>query len=248
MEAHLLVLAALVTVFAAFVQGVTGFGFGLLAVGFYTLVFGSKTGVLVLSLVGSVVSVAIFVRVWRHTEWKETLLLAVPVVVVGTPLGLLAFDFARDELLTRIVGALLIVSAVYFLSPWAPRPQRPHPSFAVGAGALAGFLSGLTSTGGPPLVLYLYAREMDKTARLAVLQAVFVIASFAKVAGLVGLGWLTGPIWRDAAILTIPLLVGVYLGQKLFHRIPAEPLRKAALLLLLALGVLLVVLPAPAAP
>ena len=191
------------------------------------------------------VSVAIFVRVWRHVEWKETLLLAVPVVVVGTPLGLLAFDVAKDELLTRVVGALLIVSAAYFLSPWAPRPRRPHRGVAVGAGSLAGFLSGLTSTGGPPLVLYLYAREMDKTTRLAILQAVFVIASIAKVAALIGLGWLTGPIWRDAALLVLPLLVGVYVGQKLFHRIPAEPLRKAALLLLLVLGVLLVALPAP---
>ena len=45
------------------------------------------------------------------------------------------------------------------------------------AGLLAGFLGGLASTGGPPLVLYLYARDMDKRVRIAVIQGVFVVDS-----------------------------------------------------------------------
>ncbi|MHC4472614.1 MAG: sulfite exporter TauE/SafE family protein [Planctomycetota bacterium] len=236
-----LLLAALVSVGAAFVQGVTGFGFGLLVVGFFALLFGPWTGVLVLSVVGPLLSLEIYLRVRKHVDWRETLWLALPVAVVGVPLGVLMFGASEPELLNRIVGVLLIVSAAYFLSPWAPRPKRLSRVFTVGAGVLAGFLGGLTSTGGPPLVLYLWASEMRKETRMAVLQAVFLVASFTKIIQLLYLGWLTGPIVRDSAILALPVLAGVYVGQRLFDRIPAEPLRKASLVLLLVLGVVLLI-------
>jgi uncharacterized membrane protein YfcA len=238
-----ILLAVLVTLGAAFVQGVTGFGFGLLAVGFFALIFGPREGVLILSVVGPLISLEILVRVRRHLDWRETLWLVLPVTLAGVPLGLLAFGAMDPELLNRSVGALLVVSAGYFLSPWAPRPRPLHHGFAIGAGLTGGFLAGLSSTGGPPLVLYLYAREMTKEARMAVLQAVFLVASLAKIAQLIWLDWLTAPIVRDAALLALPVLAGVYVGQKLFDQIPAEPLRKAALVLLLALGVLLLASP-----
>ena len=76
-----------------------------------------------------------------------------------------------------IVGVLLVVSAGFFLTPWAPRLGGIRAPIAAAAGFLTGFLGGLTSTGGPPLVLYLYARDLGKEVRMAVMQAVFVTAS-----------------------------------------------------------------------
>lgn len=235
--------AALAIFAAAFVQGVTGFAHALLAIGFLSLLYGSSDAVLILSLLAPVIAVAYFVKVRKEVVWKEALAIALPLCLLGLPLGILAFSVLREyeSVLTMTVGALLVVFAGYFLTPWAPRPRDLHLAVGAGAGFLGGFLGGLASTGGPPVVLYLYARDMPKVRRMAVLQAVFVIGSIVKVLMLLPTGLVTERVTINSALLTVPLLAGVLLGQWLFTKIPAEPLRKISLALLVVLGVLLLV-------
>ena len=76
---------------------------------------------------------------------------------------------------------------------------------------------------------------------MAVLQAVFVIGNAAKIAMVAPTGWFTGPILAHAAVLVVPMLLGVYVGQKVFDRLPAEAIKKAALVLLVGIGIALVV-------
>ncbi len=239
-----LALASLVVFGAAFVQGVTGFAFGLLSLGFLALLFGAGEAVLVLTLVSPLASVLIFLRVRRHVDVREVLKVSLPLCLLGLPLGILCFLHllhAAPAALTRIVGIVLVVSAGYFLTPFAPRPRRVPAAVAVAAGFLGGFLGGLTSTGGPPIVLYLYAREMTKEVRMAVLQGIFLLAGAAKIGQLllVPSTPLAGRVFADSAVLLLPLAAGVLAGQTLFTRIPARPLRRIALLLLLGIGVML---------
>jgi uncharacterized membrane protein YfcA len=239
--------AAVLTILgAAFVQGVTGFAHALLAIGFLSVIFGAREAVLILSLLAPVIAVAIFVKVRREVVWREVLALAVPLCAVGMPLGILAFGVIPERALTRIVGALLVVFAGYFLTPWAPRPRELPLWLGVIAGLVAGFIGGLASTGGPPLVLYLYAREMPKAERMAILQAVFVIGSVTKVVMLLPTGFLSGPTWAHSAILAPAVLLGVWLGQLLFRRIPGDMLRTISLVLLVGIGVVLLVTAGPA--
>jgi uncharacterized membrane protein YfcA len=159
---------------------------------------------------------------------------------VGLPLGILLFRTIDADQLNFAVGALLVVSSLYFLSPWSPQPRELPRWIGTAAGILAGFLAGLASTGGPPLVLYLYAREMDKRVRIAVIQGVFVISSTIKVGQVAWMGLFTAKSAWMAAWMTPPIVGGVILGALLMPRIPAEVLRRAALALLLVIGVILV--------
>ncbi len=235
-----LLLATGVIFGAAFIQGVTGFGHALLAIGLLSFLFGSREAVLILAVMAPVIALVVYARHWRRVVWKEVWLLTIPLVAIGLPLGILLFSVIDEKVLTKGLGVFLVISAGYFLAPIAPRPRNlPWPVGAL-AGLLAGFIGGATSTGGPPLVLYLYAREMPKEVRMAVLQAVFVIGSILKVAMLVPTGFLTGPILLHSAVLVPPMVVGSYLGQLLFDRLPGERIRQAALILLVLIGVMLI--------
>ena len=67
----ILLAAAAAVFFAAGVQGVTGFGHGLLAIGFLSVLYGSRDAILILTLLAPLISVAIFVRVcvtWRGVK------------------------------------------------------------------------------------------------------------------------------------------------------------------------------------
>lgn len=226
---------------AAFVQGVTGFAFGLLAIGALGAIYGMHTAVLILAVVGPFVSLTVWLKVGRPKRWREVVTLLLPLCLLGLPLGLLVYARIDAEALTRVVGGILVVSAVYFLSPIAIKARRFPTWVTLAVGGATGFLSGLTSAGGPPLVLYLYALEMDKVERVAVLSTVFTVASLVRVGQLVPTGYLTADVLTTSGVMIVPLVLGALLGQKLFRKIPAEPLRRAALVLLLGIGVALLV-------
>jgi uncharacterized membrane protein YfcA len=239
-ETTLLVLGSLVVFGAAFVQGVTGFGHALVAIGLLTLLFGAKEAVLILTLVAPVIAIAYFAKVRRKVDWREVTAISIPLCFVGLPLGVFAFKVIDPKALNRAVGVLLVLSSVYFLSPWAPRPRPLGLPVTAGAGLLTGFLAGLSSTGGPPLVLYLYAKAMDKEVRIAVIQGVFLVSSAIKVVQVGALGLFTGASLTRAAWLAPAIVAGVLSGAVLVPRIPAENLRRAALLLLFVIGCVLV--------
>jgi len=238
-SAETLFLATAIIFGAAFVQGVTGFGHALLAIGLLAMLFGGKDAVLILSVMAPAIALAVFARHWRRVDWKEVFLIALPMSLIGLPLGILLFTVIDEGALTCGVGIFLIISAGYFLTPLAPKPRDLPWPFGAAAGAIGGFFGGAASTGGPPLVLYLYAREMPKEVRMGVLQAVFVIGSTVKVAMLIPTGYLTTPILLDSAVLIPPMVIGSYLGQILFDRLPGDAIRTAALVLLLGIGVML---------
>jgi uncharacterized membrane protein YfcA len=236
-----LLLASVAIFCAAFVQGVTGFGHALVAIGFLAFLFGPREAVLVLSLLAPPIALAIFLPLRHAVDRREALALALPLCLLGMPLGLLLFGTIPEAALRRVVGVLLILSAAIFLTPFAPK-ERPRPRWlAVGAGFLSGLLNGLASTGGPPLILYLWSRDLGKDARMAVLQAVFVAGSLAKVVALLPSGFLTAGIGANSAVLLPSLVAGVVLGHLVYRRLPARMLKNATLLLLAAMGVALLV-------
>jgi hypothetical protein len=231
-----LIAAAGVIAIAAFAQGVTGFGHALIAIGPLAWFFGPREAVLVLTLLAPPISLIVLWRLRRTGPLKEVLALSLPLVFAGMPLGLALFGSIPEAALARAVGAILIASSVYFLSPWAPRPRARPLWVTVLAGFLSGFLNGLASTGGPPLVLYLHARSLGKDDRLAVMQSVFAAGSIAKVVAVMPQGFLHGGTWLAAGVMLLPLLAGVAGGHALYRRLPAERIRLLALLLLLAMG------------
>ena len=75
-DAQTLLLATAIIFGAAFVQGVTGFGHALLAIGLLTLLFGSNDAILILSVMAPAIAIAVYVRHWRKVDWREVMVIA----------------------------------------------------------------------------------------------------------------------------------------------------------------------------
>ncbi len=169
-----------------------------------------------------------------HFSWKlfwPFALLSVPFAFVGGYLDLPTHAFKL------LVGAVLLLSALYFV--WQPHNDsvRSEPSkpVAIGAGGVLGLFAGLTGTGGgifltPLLLIMRWAR----TRNAAAASALFILVN--SIAGLLGnvsaTGKLPGLVLPLAFAAVVGGTTGSYLGSNRFP--PALIKRLLAVVLVIA--------------
>ena len=164
-----------------------------------------KPSALVLNILVASIGTWQFFRA-GHFSWRlfwPFAVLSIPLAFVGGYVNL------PTHLFKLLVGAVLLLSAAYFL--WQPHNDdvRSEPSkpVAIGAGGVLGLFAGLTGTGGgifltPLLLIMRWART--KTA--AATSALFILVN--SIAGL--LGNVSGT--KDIPGLVLPLAIAAVIG------------------------------------
>jgi uncharacterized membrane protein YfcA len=164
--------AALVIFAAYLIRGIAGFGSGLIAVPLLSLVAPVPTVVPLVVTLDYIGSASQGIRNAERVAWRAQVLL-IPFMLVGIALGLILLQTMTPVLLTRALGAFVIVFALY---QWLPMPPLPGSRIlAAGGGVLGGLVGTLFGTGGPFYVVYLRLRDLDKTAFRATFATNFLI-------------------------------------------------------------------------
>ena len=116
----------------------------------------------------------IAVKLWKFIDWK----LLLPPVIMATVTSLLGVNtlMALDEaVLSKIMGTVLLVLAVYFIFFSSKVHLKAGLVSGLAAGAVSGFCGGLFNIGGPPMVAYFLSVTDDKEKYNATLQMFFTI-------------------------------------------------------------------------
>lgn len=230
---------------AAYVQTLTGFAFGLLmmaGIGLLNIIPLNDAAVVVgiLTLINAAQMLA---RGWREVAWAQFRL------IIGPSLILLFFGYALLEYLVganldglRLALGLVIIAASLQLSAKPhPRATLSRPASFVFAGALAGFLGGMFSTAGPPLIYHLYRQPLAHNLVRQTLVLVFAINAVLRLALVAFSGNLPGrsSLW---ALVAAPVVIALTHAAKRWPP-PISPLtlRRVAFFLLLLSGVILAV-------
>jgi uncharacterized membrane protein YfcA len=162
-------------------------------------------------------------------------------VVIGTFVGARLLLDLDQRALMGIVGAAVLVFAVSAHFPRYLRlGHRAERRLGVPIGFFAGVLGGMTTFFGPPLIMFLFALNLDKDEFVGVISTVYLCAAvpLAVALGMFGIMDQAGYLWSTAA--AVPLLLGVLIGQWLRSRISQSAFRRGLLLLLLVVGVRLI--------
>ena len=229
----LLLLTGAIVLLAALAQATTGVGFGVMAGPLVMLVVpGFVPGPL---LVVTIVVMALVV--WRDRQALDArrlrgpLLASVPGAVVGTwVLG------ATDERTLRLVVAGAVLVTVGAVATGWRLPAGPRALTV--AGLLAGVLSSVAATPGPPMVLTY--RAESSAAQRADLSLFFLATSLVSLVVLAVSGELRVDVAGTA--LLVPFVLGGFaLARPLNDRLDLQAVRRAALGLTFASGSVLLV-------
>jgi uncharacterized membrane protein YfcA len=112
-------------------------------------------------------------------------------MLAGTIAGIALLDWLSANLLLvlrLLLGLTVIGCAVIVLLEAARLQQRSRPVVFLAWGVVSGLLSGLFSTGGPPLVYHLYRQPLALKAVRDTLVAALAFSSLARLLVVVPLG------------------------------------------------------------
>ena len=165
-----------------------------------------------------------------------------PLVIATLPgafVGALALGHAPQRLSLAVLAALLVATGVRVLaqrtSAQRERPKRTTSSRAdCAVGALGGFVSALTGTGGPMVLMPI---ELWRGVPLLIAVAIGQVAQL-PIAAMATLGnAMSGGVDVAAAsTIGVALVPGVFAGQRLAATLPLAWLTRAVAVLLIALG------------
>ena len=210
---------------AAFIQRVSGFGFGIFIMTVLPLVMPSYGEATTLSgLLASVTRVVIVVRTWRHIHWPHLIPILITFLVVSYfAVGIVSH--VDDVLLRRILGVVLILAAVWFAF-LKDRFRLPTTlPVQISMGTISGMMGGLFAMQGPPAVLYFVSTNSTKEAYIAMAQTYFLVGNVMMTLFRAHQGFVTTTV-IDTWLCAIPaVLLGTWIGSLLFRRISLPHLR-----------------------
>ncbi len=106
-----LLLLGLVVLITHFLEGVTGFGCTIIAMPFAILLVGIDIAKPVLTVMGLLLTLYVVIISYKHILWKQyfTILFY---MLIGMPLGLLAFNKLPKDLLIMILAFFMIFLSI----------------------------------------------------------------------------------------------------------------------------------------
>ena len=240
MDGTVLGLFLFATFLGGFTSGLTGFAAGLVVSGVWLhIITPLQTAVLIAAY--GVINQAYGVWNVRHAlQWRRILPFAIG-GAVGVPLGAYLVTFLNPAYLRIGVGVLLIVYSFYNLARPAFTPIESNPAADTGIGVLNGLLGGLTGLGGVISTLRVQLGGGPKDAQRAIFQPVLFFTMTMTTLTFAAGGHLFKFDTLKLFFMGLPvLLLGLWLGVRLYGRLDDAAFRKAILFLLLISGLSLV--------
>jgi uncharacterized membrane protein YfcA len=236
-QAVLLLVGALA---GGIVNGLTGFGTALTALGIWLYAIDPVVASSLVILCSTTAQLQTMHLIWRAIGWRRVLTFILP-GVLGVPIGTFLLPHIDPWLFKIAVGGFLVAYSAYVLARKIAIKSDWGGSAADGVvGFFGGILGGLAGLSGVLPVVWTDVRGWAKEQRRSVLQTFnMAILSLALVLHAVS-GLLTRQV-AVAAIVALPgTIAGAWLGAFVYRRLADHSYQRVIMVLLLLSGVALI--------
>ena len=232
-NSFILITGYIIITLASTVQGMTGFGFGLMTVPFLSLLIYPKTVIPVVLIYTVIISAAVLYHARRHVEVKRIypLLLA---AVIGLYPGTLLLKLLPADILRIYIGITITFFALLMLFGFRARIKNERRAY-LPVGLTSGVLSGSLSIGGPPVILFFTNQATAKDTFRANLSFYFFVLNILTIPIYVINDIINLEVLKSALIFSPALILGSLAGILFSSKVNEDHFRRIALVLV-ALG------------
>ena len=220
-------LVLVIVALAGIVRGVTGFGGAMFMAPPLSLLVSPVLAVIYALALEAVAAVVALPSVWRLLERRTLGLIGIPALFSIQVGGLLLVSLDAGLIRNLLAVTVMMFSVLLLFGFRYTEPPRRGPAAVVGG--ISGLLFGATSMGGPPVILYLLSGPSRHDVTRANLMAYISMASALALIVPWQTGQLTGSVALNAVTLTLPYLLGIGIGAKLFALVDERTFRRLTL-------------------
>ncbi len=240
MSEHVLLSTVLGTCLAGFVQGLSGFAFGLVAMSVWSWTLDPRLAAPMV-VFGSVTGQLLGLNAIRHSF---DLRRAMPFIiggVFGVPLGVLLLRYVDARLFRGSIGMFLVCyCSIMLMARHLPVVTRGGALLDGMVGWIGGLMGGMGGLTGPAPTLWCALRGWDRDTQRAVFQAFSLSMQCLTLLTYAVTGALTLGMVRIFAVMVPAAILPTLAGVALYRRVSSAAFQRIVLVLLLMSGVLLV--------
>lgn len=220
-----------------YVQTVIGFAGSLMALPILLFKMELPDAIAYISIFYLLSSIFLISKEWRNIDRKLILQLAIA-SVIGVIMGIVVLTFAKPIVLKRGLGVFILLYVAYAF--FGKRKVKLNKPGVIIVGVLAGFFSGVFSTGGPLYVICVENTVKNIKTFRATMIGVLGLVTITRVPALAVSGILNlGHI--KMALFVIPVfLFAQFLGKRTFMKIEEDLFKRSLMLLLCISGLILI--------
>lgn len=182
--------------------------------------------------------------VWAYRkDWSApNLKIMLPAATVGIGLGWYLAAVINDAHVKLMVGLIGFLFAANWWLGLKPKLEAPGPNVAKGAlfGAISGFTSFVSHTGGPPFAVYMLPQRLPNAVYAGTAVMFFTAVNLIKVPPYLFLGQFDATNLKTAAVLALPGMASMAAGIWLTRRVPQAGFYKVVYGCLLLISIKLI--------
>ncbi|MEA3422548.1 MAG: sulfite exporter TauE/SafE family protein [Bacillota bacterium] len=220
---------------SGFLQGMTSFGFSLIALPLLSLTLDIQLIVPVLIMYSFIMNSTILVSLYKHIRIKEIIWIVI-FGMIFTPVGMQILLFMDGNLLKMLTGIFIFIFSMLLFFNKHYKIKNVWTERIV-TGALSGILNGSVSFSGPPMVIFLSNKGVEKQKFRANLTFYFWLLNVITIPTFI----LGGLITSQTMIFTFKyvgfLLVGVIVGVHFGNRLKENVFKRLVIIVLMVLGI-----------
>lgn len=229
-----------VSSFGGFIQRVTGFGFGIFVMLFFPYIMTEHTAAAAVStLISCAVSSYNAFMYRKHIPFKKIIPLLIGALIM-IPVAVKFSVLISGDFFKKLLGIVLILLSIYFL--FFNDKVKIKSTFTNGfmAGGIGGVLTGLFSTGGPPIVLYLMNSLSDNVIYFASTQFYFSLTGIYSTLVRLFNGIITSEVLVYTLIGFTGCMMENFIGKKVFYKLNAQRLKRIVYIGMIICGIIMI--------
>jgi hypothetical protein len=240
MSLLLIVLAAGTLFLGSFVQGMVGFGLGMVSVPILSLFLDVKMAIPIATIFGWLITIPVCIKMRKHINFKLAFILYIPAIVGIQFGGELLKNVNAAYILIFMGGILVFVGASTILN----RPIRVKGGLlsAIACGLLSGVLGASAGESGPPIITYMNCLKDNVNKIKATTNFYFFMAMLTVIFKLFSNGIITNEVGIITVWSTPGMLAGGIIGMYFFDYVQKKEIdvKKIMNFTILVLGTIII--------
>lgn len=226
----LAVLLAVVFI-AGIARGLSGFGSGMIVAPVAGAIYGPPAALAIMAIIDGLPTIPVTIPAMRIARWGEVLPVFAGLFLVF-PLGIYLLTRGDVTLLRWLIALAIFASVAVLMSGCRYRGPR-NVVTSLGVGGVAGFLSGIASIPGPPVIAYWLASDLPVAIVRANLLTFFLIGEVVSIGNIWAAGLFTGPVVMVGLLCVPPYFAGLLIGSRFFGMASEQTYRRVTFALIL---------------